>query len=137
MRFSRAMVSMRAGEVRALDAGQQLGELLAVGRGQSRDRVERGEDDPLLLLGELDVDDRDGRLALRAGELDAQVTVDQVAAGAVDDHALHEADLVEYVAECLTLRGAVLAPVGGVGEQILRRFLAVADDAVGPGGYGC
>ena len=73
----------------------------------------------LLLLGELDVDDRERGLPLRLGELDPQVTVDQMATRAVDDHALHKADLAEHVRECLALHGAVLAPVRRVGEQVL------------------
>ncbi len=82
----------------ALDGGEQLLQLLTIGRGHRGNRVERGQDERLLVLGEGDVDHGDGGLALRAGKFDAQVAVDETAGGGVDHDRLHETDLSQHAA---------------------------------------
>jgi hypothetical protein len=112
--------------------GEELVQLRLVGRGHRRERVEAGEDEPLLVLGEVHIDDWDGGLAVRQGLLHAEVAVDEVARALVDDDLRHVSDGVQHVPEGRALGLAMSAPVRWVGEQLVRRLCAGANDAVRP-----
>ena len=60
--------------------------------------------------------------------LDAEVAVDEVARALVDDDLGHVADLVEHAREGRALGLRMDAPVRRVGEQLVGRLLAGADD---------
>ena len=115
------------------DLRQERPELLVVGAGHRRQWVERGEDEGLLLGLEVDVQHRDGRLAVRQRDLDAEVAVDQMAGAPVHDDLGHEADAPEQIAERRLLGLRVGSPVARVGEELVRRHVLVPDDPVGPG----
>ena len=81
MSFSRARSSSSARRASSAgrQAGQQGGELFLLGGRHGRQGIERREDEPLLVLGQLDVGHRDRGLVAGEGELDPEVTVDDVA----------------------------------------------------------
>jgi hypothetical protein len=60
------------------------------------------------------------------------VAVDDVAGRAVHHDLRHPADDVERADEGRPLLLGMRPPVGGVREELVRRFLAVTDDAVAP-----
>ncbi len=71
--------------------------------------------------------------------LHAEVAVDEMARALVDDDLSHEADGVQHIPQGFTLCPRMDAPVGRVGQQLVRRLLAGAHDPVGPsrgGGHG-
>ena len=114
------------------DLGEELAELGLVGRGHRRERIEAGQHEPLLVLGEVDVDDGDGRLAVGERLLHAQVAVDEMARALVDDDLGDVSDGVQHLAKRLALGLRMDAPVGRVGEQLVGCLLAGADDADWP-----
>ncbi len=59
------------------DLGEQRPQLLVVGAGHRRQRVEGGQHEGLLLGLEVDVQDGDGRLPRGEGELDPEMAVDE------------------------------------------------------------
>jgi hypothetical protein len=61
--------------------------------GHRREGIERGQDEPLLVLGQLDVGHRNRRLPAGEREFDPQVAVDDVTGRPVDGHLGHPADL--------------------------------------------
>jgi hypothetical protein len=61
------------------------------------------------------------------------VAVHDVTRGAVHHHLLHPAHLIERAAQRLALVDRMRAPVLGIGEELVGRLLAAADDAVLPG----
>jgi hypothetical protein len=69
-------------------------------------------------------------------QLHPEVAVDDVARRPVDDDLRHPADLRQGTGQGLLLLFRVEAPVGRVCQKLLRRFVAVADDPVAPGGAG-
>ena len=91
--------------------GEELAQLGLVGRGHRRERVEAGQDEPLLVLREVDVQDGDGRLAVGERLLDPEVAIDEMAGALVDDDLGHVADRVEHLAEGLALGLRMDAPV--------------------------
>lgn len=62
-----------------------------------------------------------------------EVLVDDVPGRAVDEYMCHPADLAEGSGERLLLLLGVEAPVRRVRKELLRGFVAVADDPVAPG----
>lgn len=64
-----------------LETLEQRGELLLLGAGHRGQRIEGREDEALLVVGQLDVGDRDGRLVARQRQFDAQMAVDDVPGG--------------------------------------------------------
>ena len=121
------------------DLGEELAQLRLVGRGHRRERIEAGQHEPLLVLGEVDVEDGDGGLSVGKCLLHPQVAIDEVTGALVDDDLRDVCDGVQHLAECLSLGLAMRAPVGWVGQQLVGSLLAGAHDPVGPGrggGYG-
>jgi len=77
--LAREVIQERAKSlVGGVQTGQQCRELLLLGGRHRRQGIEAGEDEPVLLLGQLDIGDRDGGLVVGEGALDPQVTVDDV-----------------------------------------------------------
>jgi hypothetical protein len=113
---------------------QQLLELGRIGSGHRRQGIERCQDQALLLVGQIDVGDRYGRLAPGDGELDTQVAIDQMSGALVDDDLGDPAHLGKGTGEGSLLLRWVSAPVSRVGDEAAGRLLAVADDAGAPGG---
>ena len=111
------------------DLGEELAQLGLVGRGHRREPIERRQDEPLLVGGEVDVEDGDRWLAAADGEGDTQVAIDDVAGALVDEDVLDPADLIEHPGECVLLGLRMDAEVRRVGEQLVRGFGAGPDDA--------
>ena len=97
------------------------------------DRVVGGEDEGLLVGLEVDVEDRDGRLAPAERERHAGVAIDHEARAPIDQDLLDPAHLVERPGEGVLLRLRMDPPVRRVGEEMVRRLLAGAGDPVAPG----
>ncbi len=124
------------GLVRWGDPREELGEHRGVCLGHRAEGVQRGEDELLLLLGQVDLDDRDRRFAPRERLLDPGVAIEQVAGSPVPDHPLDPADRAERGGDRRPLGLGVTAPVRRVGDQLLRRNLGLPDDPAGPGNAG-
>ena len=77
------------------------------------------QDEPLLVLGEVDVEDGDGRLAAADREGDAEVAVDDVSGARLTRTCCDPADLVEDAGQRLLLGLRMDAPVRRVGEQLV------------------
>jgi hypothetical protein len=120
-------VGLRRGEAR-----EELGEGGRVGQREAADRVQRGEDLPLLVERQLDELDRNRRLAPGDCLLDPQMAVDDMARDPVDDYLPDSADAVEHRTQGAPLGLGVEAPVLRVGHERLGLDLGVADDAVSP-----
>jgi hypothetical protein len=76
------------------------------------------------------------RLAPGEGELDPQVAIDEMPGPPVNEGLGHPAHLAERARDGPLLLGRMNSPVGRVGYEPLRPLLAVADDAIAPGGRG-
>ena len=113
--------------------GPRLAQLRLVGRGHRRERVEAGQHEPLLVLGEVHVQDGEGRLTVGQRLLHAKVAIDEVAGALVDDDLGDVADGAQDLAKGLTLGLRMGSPVRWVGEQLVGGLLAGADDARAPG----
>ena len=100
--------------------------------------IEAGQNQPLLLFGQLDVGHGHAGLTAADRQVHPEVPVDHVARGPVHEHLRHPADLRESTGEGLLLLLWVEAPVGRVRQELLRGLVAVADDPVAPdrGGSG-
>jgi hypothetical protein len=98
------------------------------------ERIERSEDEPLLLLAELDVGHRNGRLTAGEGELDPEVAIDDVARRLVHEDLGHPADRGERSAQRQPLILGMASPVPGVRHELRWRDVGVADDPVAPCG---
>ena len=107
-------------------------QLLVVAPGHRADRVEGREDERLLVGLEVDVQDRDGRLAAGQGQRDPGVAVDDEPRAPVDEDLLDPADRVERAGERVLLRLRVDPPVRGVREELVGRLLAGPGDPVAP-----
>jgi hypothetical protein len=76
-----------------LEVGQQVLEGEGLGIRHGSDRIEAGQDESFLGLGEFNVGDGHVRLAATYGELDAQVSVDDMSGRQVDENLRHPAHL--------------------------------------------
>ena len=112
---------------------EQLGELGGFGLGHRRQGIERGEDQPFLVLRELDVGDGDRRLLASQRELDPQVAIDDVAGRLVDRDLGDPADLGQSSRERRLLVSRMRPPVARVRDELSRCDFAVADDPAAPG----
>jgi hypothetical protein len=116
--------------------GEELAQLGLVGGGHRGERIEGGEDEPLLVLRQVDVQDGDGRLAVGERLIHPEVAVDEVPRALVDDDLGDVADRVQHLAQGFALGLRMDPPVAGVGEQLVGSLLAGAHDPVGPSGGG-
>jgi hypothetical protein len=114
------------------ETGQQRGQLFLLGGGHRGQRIERRQDQALFVLGQLDVGHRHGWLLPCKGELDAQVTVDDVASGPVDEDLCHPANLCQRSGQGPLLLRRMRPPVPRVWNQVSRWHVGVADDAIAP-----
>ncbi len=120
-----------------VEPGQQRRELFLLGGRHRRQGVERGEDQPLLVLGQLDVGDRHRRLVSADGELDPEVPVDDVPRRPVDQHLGDPADLTQGAGQRPLLLRRMAPPVAWVGDEFRRRDVGVAHDPIAPGDGRC
>ncbi len=119
--------------VRGRHFGQQRRQIGHICLGHRADGVERGENDLLLVRAEVDVRDRDERLAAGQGKLDPEVAIHEMAGRPIDDDLLDPPHLAERAAESTLLGTGMTPPVARVGDKELGRLLAVPDDADAPG----
>ena len=95
---------------------EERGQGILLGLGHRGERIKRGEDESLFLLGQLDIGHRNGRLVAGQSKVDPQVAIDYVAGRAVDQNLSHPADLTEGTREGALLPGRMSPPVGRVGD---------------------
>ena len=100
--------------VGGLEAGQELGQRLRLGVSHSRQRIQRCQDDPLLILGEGYVSHRHRRLLARQRQLDTEVAIDDVARRLVDEDLGHPAHFRKSSADGPLLVVRVAPPVARI-----------------------
>ena len=122
------------GRITGLEPGQECCERILLGGCHGGEWIEAGEHEALLVFRELDVGDRHAGLAATDRQLDPEMAVDDMPRRPVHEDLRHPTDLRQRTCEGLLLVLRVEAPVGRVRQELLRRFVAVADDPVAPGG---
>ena len=131
--FTGEVVEQRSeGVIGRVQPGQQRRQRVRLGRRHRGEGIERGENEPFLVLAELDVGHRDGRLPTGEGELEPEMPVDDVARRAVDEDLGDPADLPEGAAQRPLLVVGVGPPVPRVRHERGRVDLRVPDDPVAP-----
>ena len=112
--------------------GEQFVELRLVGGRHRADRIERRQDEGLLLGREVDVQDGHRGLVPADRQRHPGVAVDHEAGPPVDHDLLDPAHRVERAGQGRLLVARMETPVAGVGQELVRRLLARADDPVAP-----
>jgi len=113
--------------------GEQFVQFRLVGRRHGADRIERRQDEGLLLGREVDVQDRHARFVPADRQRDARVAVDDEARPLVDHDLLDPANRVERAGQRRLLVAWMETPVAGIGEKLVGRLFAGAGDPVAPG----
>ena len=121
------------GVVGGRDEREEFREPARVRARQRTERIEGGQDEALLVLADVDVDDRDRRLTPRERLLDAGVAVEDPAGPHAADHALDPAHLAKHAADGRALGRRVAPPVRRVGDELGGWEQGLADDPVPPG----
>ena len=98
---------------------EERGQALAVGSGKRADRIERGEDEALLIRREVDIQDWDGGFLAGEGECDPGMAVDDVPGPAVHEDLGDPTDRVERTSQRVALVARMDPPVGGVRGEAL------------------
>ena len=122
------------GGITGLELGEERGERIRLRGCHRRQGIEGREDEPLLGVGQLDVQDRDRRLPPADRELDPKMAIHDVSGRPVDEDLAYPAHLGKGTGEGRLLLLRMGPPVGWVGEELLGGLLAAADDAVLPSG---
>lgn len=94
-----------------LDRGQQRLECRRVRTGERGERIEGREDQPLLVLGHLDILHRHGLLLRFQRQLKPEMPIEQIARGLVHDDVLHPADLSDHREQLIVLVLGMSSPV--------------------------
>ena len=90
--------------------------------------------DPLLVIRQLDLGDRNTELLSCEREVDPQMAVDHPSRRTIDDDLSDPADLAQGTGQCTLLFPGMGPPVARVRCELCRRDIGVTDDPVTPGG---